>query len=64
MALNTRQKWGIGGLAYSVVLGIVSGFAIAGQLAPEVVYVASGLAVIVLAYFGITNMTIPPRPPE
>lgn len=63
MALSTRQKWGIGGLATAIGLGVVSGFAIAGKLAPEVVYIVAGLATIVLAYFGITG-TVPPKPPE
>ena len=63
MALSTRQKWGIGGLVTAVGLGVVSGFAIFGKLAPEAVYVVAGLATIVLAYFGITG-TVPPKPPE
>lgn len=47
----------------AVGLGVVSGFAIFGKLAPEAVYVVASLATLILAYFGITG-TVPSKPPE
>jgi len=64
MALNTKQKWGIGLLVTSIAGAVAAGFAIGNAEVPGIVNTIISVAIAVLATLGITNVQPPPKPPE
>jgi hypothetical protein len=63
MALNYKQKWGIGLLASAATFGIVGGLAVAKVPLPEIIPVVFGAVEMLLIYFGIKSFTKPPTEP-
>jgi len=63
MALDNRQKWGVGLCVSAVAFGTVGGLAIAKVPLPEIVPVVFGAAEMLLIYFGIKSFVKPPTEP-
>lgn len=63
MALDSKQKWGVGLTVTAAAFGVVGGLAIAKIPLPDIVPVLFGAVEMILIYFGIKSFIKPPTAP-